>query len=86
MAPPALAAGVVADWLASGINQNLTAFRSSPGAALLELQVTGWIREMVGLPRGASGLRSQPHDDHLPRRRPGVVIPAEAGIHVPYPP
>src|SRR5437867_5473266 len=56
VAPPAIAWGVVADWLASGINQNLTAFRSSPGAALLELQVTGWIREMVGLPRGASGL------------------------------
>src|SRR5882672_11307566 len=56
VAPPALASGAVADWLASGINQNLTAFRSSPGAALLELQVTGWIREMIGLPRGASGL------------------------------
>ena len=56
VAPPAIAAGVAADWLASGINQNLTAFRSSPGAALLELQVTGWIREMIGLPRGASGL------------------------------
>jgi aromatic-L-amino-acid/L-tryptophan decarboxylase len=56
VAPPALASGALADWLASGINQNLTAFRSSPGAALLELQVTGWIREMVGLPRSASGL------------------------------
>jgi aromatic-L-amino-acid decarboxylase len=56
VSPPGTEAGAAADWLASGINQNLTAFRSAPGAALVEMQVIGWIREMVGLPRGASGL------------------------------
>ena len=54
--PPGLAAGALGDWLASGLNQNLTAFRSAPGAALVEMQVVGWIREMVGLPRSAGGL------------------------------
>jgi glutamate/tyrosine decarboxylase-like PLP-dependent enzyme len=54
--PPGTEVGAVADWLASGINQNLTAFRSAPGASLVELQVVEWIREMVGLPRGASGV------------------------------
>ena len=56
VAPPGLAAGALADWLASGINQNLTAFRSAPGAALVEMQVVEWIREMVGLPRSSGGL------------------------------
>lgn len=56
VAPPGLVAGTLADWLASGINQNLTAFRSAPGAALVEMQVVEWIREMVGLPRSAGGL------------------------------
>lgn len=56
VAPPGLESGAVADWIASGINQNLTAFRSAPGASLVEMQVVGWIREIVGLPRRASGL------------------------------
>lgn len=54
--PPGLAAAALGDWLASSLNQNLTAFRSAPGAALVEMQVVGWIREMVGLPRSAGGL------------------------------
>ena len=54
--PPGLAAAALGDWLASSLNQNLTAFRSAPGAALVEMQVVAWIREMVGLPRSAGGL------------------------------
>jgi glutamate/tyrosine decarboxylase-like PLP-dependent enzyme len=54
--PPGLAAGALGDWLASSLNQNLTAFRSAPGPALVEMQVVAWIREMVGLPRSAGGL------------------------------
>ena len=56
VSPPGSETGALADWLASGINQNLTAFRSAPGATLVELQVMEWIREMVGLPRGAFGI------------------------------
>jgi glutamate/tyrosine decarboxylase-like PLP-dependent enzyme len=54
--PPGTAPGVVADGLAAVINQNLTAFRSAPGASLVEMQVIAWIREIVGLPRGAGGV------------------------------
>lgn len=54
--PPGTAPGAIADGLAAAINQNLTAFRSAPGAALVEMQVIDWIREIVGLPRGAYGV------------------------------
>ncbi len=54
--PPGTEIGALADWLAGGINQNLSCWRSAPGATLVELQVIDWIREMVGLPRGAAGL------------------------------
>jgi glutamate/tyrosine decarboxylase-like PLP-dependent enzyme len=54
--PPGTEIGALADWLAGGINQNVSCWRSAPGATLVELQVIGWIRAMVGLPRGASGL------------------------------
>jgi glutamate/tyrosine decarboxylase-like PLP-dependent enzyme len=56
VAPAGSDAGALGDWLASGINQNLTAFRSAPGATLVEFQVIEWIREMVGLPRSAFGI------------------------------
>ena len=54
--PPGTEIGALADWLAGSINQNLSCWRSAPGATLVELQVIDWIREMVGLPRGAAGL------------------------------
>ncbi len=54
--PPGTAPGAIADGLAATINQNLTAFRSAPGASLVEMQVIDWIREIVGLPRGAYGV------------------------------
>ena len=54
--PPGTAPGAIADGLAATINQNLTAFRSAPGASLVEMQVIDWICEIVGLPRGAYGV------------------------------
>jgi glutamate/tyrosine decarboxylase-like PLP-dependent enzyme len=54
--PPGTEIGALADWLAAGINQNLSSWRSAPGATLVELQVIDWIRNMVGMPRGAAGL------------------------------
>jgi glutamate/tyrosine decarboxylase-like PLP-dependent enzyme len=56
VSPPGTTPGTVADGLAAVINQNLTAFRSAPGASLVEIQVIDWIREIVGLPRGAYGV------------------------------
>ena len=36
------------DWLASALNQNVTAWRSAPAAAAIELQVVRWIAEAIG--------------------------------------
>jgi aromatic-L-amino-acid/L-tryptophan decarboxylase len=46
--------GVVADLLASGMNCNVTS--SDQAAARIEARVLAWMRELVGLPEGASGL------------------------------
>jgi glutamate/tyrosine decarboxylase-like PLP-dependent enzyme len=56
VSPPGTEVGALADWLAAGLNQNLTSWRSAPGATLVELQVIDWIREIVGFPRGSAGL------------------------------
>lgn len=49
-------AGTLADFLASGLNQNVTAWRSAPSATDLERLVVDWIREITGMPRGSTGL------------------------------
>ncbi len=54
--PPGTDLGALGDWLAAGINQNLSCWRSAPGATFVELQVIDWFRAMVGLPRRAVGL------------------------------
>lgn len=54
--PPGTETGALADWLAAGLNQNVSCWRSAPGATMVELQVIDWIRAMVGLPRSAAGL------------------------------
>jgi len=46
--------GVLADLLASAMNPNAADFDHSP--ALVELQVVDWFREIMGFPRGSSGL------------------------------
>jgi aromatic-L-amino-acid decarboxylase len=40
--------GAVADLLASVLNQNVTAWRSSPAAAALERTVVGWLTQAIG--------------------------------------
>lgn len=40
--------GVLADFWTSAVNQNVTAWRSAPGATSLELHVVGWLSELVG--------------------------------------
>jgi glutamate/tyrosine decarboxylase-like PLP-dependent enzyme len=49
-------AGALADFLASGINQNVTAWRSAPAATELERLVVDWIRQITGMPEGTEGL------------------------------
>lgn len=48
--------GALADFLASGINQNVTAFRSAPAAAEMERLVIGWMGRIAGMPEGTEGL------------------------------
>lgn len=46
--------GVVAELLAAAMNQNVTAWRSSPGAASVERLVVRWLDEMLGF--GGDGI------------------------------
>jgi len=50
------APGVAADLLASGLNQNATAWRLGPAATEIELHLTRWFSEQFGLPAGAGGV------------------------------
>jgi len=49
-------AGALADFLASGINQNVTAYRSAPAPTEMERLVIDWIRRIIGMPDGSEGL------------------------------
>ena len=40
--------GAVADFLASVLNQNVTAWRSGPAAVMIEKTVVGWLAEAIG--------------------------------------
>ncbi len=48
--------GVVADMLAAGMNVFAGSFQSGPGASVVELEVLGWFRELLGLAPGAEGV------------------------------
>jgi len=48
--------GVLADALASGFGVFAGAWAASPGAAMVELLVLDWLRELCGLPAGTEGL------------------------------
>jgi glutamate/tyrosine decarboxylase-like PLP-dependent enzyme len=48
--------GGLADLLASTINQNITAWRSSPAAVTVERQVLRWLDALVGFDGGGHGL------------------------------
>lgn len=49
-------AGAVGDLLASGLNQNVTSWRSAPSATAVEHQVVDWLKAMVGFPASGAGL------------------------------
>jgi glutamate/tyrosine decarboxylase-like PLP-dependent enzyme len=52
-------AGVIGDLLASALNQNVTSWRSAPGATTIEHQVVDWLKAMAGFdPNGAGVLLS----------------------------
>src|SRR4249919_3075596 len=48
--------GVVADMLAAGLNVFAGSYQSGPGAAVIELEVLGWFRDLLGLDPGAEGV------------------------------
>ena len=48
--------GVLADSLASAMNQNVTAWRSAPAAATVERLVIRWLDELVGFAGGGHGI------------------------------
>jgi glutamate/tyrosine decarboxylase-like PLP-dependent enzyme len=49
-------AGVIGDFLASALNQNVTSWRSAPSATTVELQVIDWLKAWVGFDAGAEGV------------------------------
>lgn len=46
--------GVAADWLTSAWGQNAAIYQTSPAAAIAEEAVSGWILDLLDLPRDAS--------------------------------
>jgi len=52
----ASAPGVLADFLASALNQQAMLWRTSPSATELEEVVMGWLRRLVGLPETFEGV------------------------------
>jgi aromatic-L-amino-acid decarboxylase len=49
-------AGVIGDFLASALNQNVTSWRSAPSATTVELQVIDWLKALVGFDPAAAGV------------------------------
>ena len=49
-------AGVVGDFLASALNQNVTSWRSAPSATAVELQVIDWMKQLTGFDPDATGI------------------------------
>lgn len=90
--------GALADLLVSTINQNLTAWRSSPAATTLERLVIGWLDNLTGFDGGGHGLllgggsaanlhalgAAIPHalSTHPERTREDLVLYVSAETHV----
>jgi aromatic-L-amino-acid decarboxylase len=49
-------AGVIGDFLASALNQNVTSWRSAPSATAVEHQVIDWMKVLVGFDAAAGGI------------------------------
>ena len=52
----ASAPGVLADFVASALNQQAMLWRTSPSATELEEVVMGWLRQLIGLPNAFEGI------------------------------
>jgi aromatic-L-amino-acid decarboxylase len=48
--------GVLGEWLAAVLNQNVTSWRSAPAATTVERTVVGWLADAVGCPGFAGSL------------------------------
>jgi aromatic-L-amino-acid/L-tryptophan decarboxylase len=48
--------GAIGDYIASALNQNLTAWRSAPGATDVARMVVGWLGDLIGYGADAGGL------------------------------
>ena len=55
-ATTASAPGVLADFMASALNQQAMLWRTSPAATELEAVVMGWLRRLIGLPESFEGV------------------------------
>jgi glutamate/tyrosine decarboxylase-like PLP-dependent enzyme len=53
--PAPLPAGILADLLASGLNQNVGAWSIGPSAVALERRAVRWLCDLAGYPAGAGG-------------------------------
>lgn len=49
-------AGVIGDFLASALNQNVTSWRSAPSATTTEHQVIAWLKDLVGFDAAGAGI------------------------------
>jgi glutamate/tyrosine decarboxylase-like PLP-dependent enzyme len=56
VASPGTGAAAVGDVLASGLNANVTSWRSAPAAAEMEHLIIDWFKSMIGFDAGAAGL------------------------------
>jgi glutamate/tyrosine decarboxylase-like PLP-dependent enzyme len=56
VASPATPVGAFADLIASALNQNVPAWRSSPAATHVEHTVIGWLAKLINYAEGAGGL------------------------------
>ena len=54
--PPPLAASIVGDLIAAGLNNNLLAEELSPSLTRLERSLMAWLAERLGLPPGSGGV------------------------------
>ncbi|MBM3519847.1 MAG: aminotransferase class I/II-fold pyridoxal phosphate-dependent enzyme [Alphaproteobacteria bacterium] len=53
---PSSYAGILGDWLATGYNAIASSWAGGSGTAVLELVVLDWIRELLAMPKGTSGI------------------------------
>jgi glutamate/tyrosine decarboxylase-like PLP-dependent enzyme len=55
---PSSFAGVLGEWLGTGFNTMTSSWAGGSGATTIELVVTDWLRQLLGLPEGTEGVLS----------------------------